>query len=340
MATVNGAAAHALKITDVTKRYRTVTAVERLSFSVAHQEIFALLGPNGAGKTTTVRMIQDILIPDEGTIEFGIEGARGHCRPGLGYLPEDRGLYRDQPIGRILEVFGRIRGMSRADARSETNAWLDRFKLADRKGEKLEALSKGNQQKVQFAAAILHRPRLAVLDEPFSGLDPVNQDVFLDLLRELRDDGMTILLSAHQMDLVERCVDRLLIMGAGRCLLEGTIDELRARRAGATRVRVALDDGQPPTIAADDAVISSIERRQDGAFDVQAREGVELQGLLAEVSRWPGLQQVATEQQRLHEIYVDVVAAAGLDAGADAVEPGSGEPTADALPDEPEGSAT
>jgi ABC-2 type transport system ATP-binding protein len=312
---------HALTLTDVSKRYRTVTAVDGLSFRVAKQEIFALLGPNGAGKTTTVRMIQGILAPDDGRVEFGIDGTRGHCRPNLGYLPEDRGLYRDQPIERILQFFGRLRGMTKADARRETETWLDRFELGDRKREKLETLSKGNQQKVQFAAAILHRPALAVLDEPFSGLDPVNQDVFLDLLEELRDGGMTILLSAHQMDLVERCADRLLIIGNGRRLLEGTVDELRARRSGGTRLRVSLENGPPP-LADDDPSVAAVAARADGSYDVEAHAGVELSDLLAVVSRWPGLRDVASEQQRLHEIYVDVVAeAGGGEDDASSVEP-------------------
>ncbi len=300
---------NALTLTDVTKRYRTVTAVDGLSFSVARQEIFALLGPNGAGKTTTVRMIQGILAPDAGAIEFGIDGARGHYRPGLGYLPEERGLYRDQPIGRILQIFGRMRGMSKSDAKTETASWLDRFELGDRKNEKLEALSKGNQQKVQFAAAILHRPALAVLDEPFSGLDPVNQDIFLELLEELRQDGMTILLSAHQMDLVERCVDRLLIIGSGRALLGGTVEELRSERATGTRLRVSLEHGLP-ALSDENPLVATVHSRADGSHDVEARTGVELSELLAAVSLWPGLRSVASEQQRLHEIYVDVVAEA------------------------------
>jgi len=275
---------------------------------------------------TGMRMLDGILPPDEGRIEFGVDGARGHCRPGLGYLPEDRGLYKDQPIARILEVFGRIRGMRRAAARAETAAWLDRFGLVDRGGDKLESLSKGNQQKVQFAAAILHRPRLAVLDEPFSGLDPVNQDLFLDLLKELRRDGMTILLSAHQMDLVERCVDRLLILADGRRLLEGTVDELRARQSGEARLRVDLGDGRAPPSPDGEPAVAAVSRREDGGWDVVAEEGVDLGRLLTAVSRWPGLLSVASERQRLHEIYVDVVAAAG--ASSDGAGGGAGRGTA------------
>lgn len=216
-----------LRIDGVTKRYRGVTAVDGLSFTVERQQIMALLGPNGAGKTTTVRMIQGIVPPDEGRVTFDIPGATGAPRPGLGYLPEDRGLYKDQPIERILRFFGRLRGLSKGEARDATQSWLERFDLADRRRDKLDTLSKGNQQKVQFASAVLHRPAFAVLDEPFSGLDPVNQDAFLELLSELRDEGMTILLSAHQMELVERIADRVLLMARGREVLSGDLDALR-----------------------------------------------------------------------------------------------------------------
>lgn len=302
----------ALQLIDVTRRYRTTVAVDRLGFQVAPQEIFALLGPNGAGKTTTVRMIQGILAPDEGRIEFGIDGARGPCRPGLGYLPEDRGLYRDQPIHVILEVFGRLRGLGKADARARTDAWLERFGLADRRTERLDALSKGNQQKVQFAAAILHRPRLAVLDEPFSGLDPLNQDLFLDLLEELRREGMTILLSAHQMELVERCADRVLIMGAGRCLLESDLAGLRARQGERHVLRVERrDDAGPPPVG-DPELVAEYVARPDGSLRITSAEGVSLEDLLGHVAGWSGLVGVETGRPRLHDVYVQVVQQAGL----------------------------
>jgi ABC-2 type transport system ATP-binding protein len=236
-----------LRVEGVTKRYRGVTAVDGLSFHVERQQIMALLGPNGAGKTTTVRMIQGIVPPDEGRVILDIPGATGAPRPGLGYLPEDRGLYKDQPIERTLRFFGRLRGLTKSEARDATESWLERFGLADRRRDKLDTLSKGNQQKVQFASAVLHRPAFAVLDEPFSGLDPVNQDAFLELLAELRDEGMTILLSAHQMELVERIADRVLLMARGREVLSGSLDELRGE-GGSER----LHDLYVRTVTADD----------------------------------------------------------------------------------------
>jgi ABC-2 type transport system ATP-binding protein len=215
-----------ITVRNVVKRFVSVTAVDDVSLDVRTGEIFALLGPNGAGKTTMLRMILGMMRPDAGEIR----SADGVPLPAsaVGYLPEDRGLYPDVPVLRTLTYFGRLRGMQRAAASSAAERWLERLGLHDRRHEPLKALSKGNHQKVQFISALLHSPRLAVLDEPFSGLDPVNQDLFLSLLRELRDAGATILLSAHQMQLVERIADRVLVMNRGRAVLHGTLDEIRA----------------------------------------------------------------------------------------------------------------
>ena len=216
-----------LHIDRVEKRYATVQAVAGISLSLDAGELVALLGHNGAGKTTLIRMLVGITRPDAGRITF--DGRDAMLAPGaLGYLPEDRGLYQDVPIRRTLAYFARLRGVSRPDAERRADAWLERFELRDRGDERLGALSKGNQQKVQFAAAVLHGPRLAILDEPFSGLDPLNQDLFLGLVRELREAGTTILFSAHQMSLVERLADRVFVMHRGRELLHGTTSELLA----------------------------------------------------------------------------------------------------------------
>ena len=219
-----------LTVRDVTKTYANVRAVAGVSFVVRPGEIFALLGPNGAGKTSLVRMLLGILRQDEGDIEYCIHGNVPEWPDSgdLGYLPEDRGLYKDIPVLRTLVYFGVLRGMRRRAARAAALEWLDRLGLADRAGVRLDALSKGNQQNVQFISAVLHRPAFAVLDEPFSGLDPLNQEVFAAVFRELRDEGMTVLLSAHQMQLVEKLADRVLLMNNGREVLSGTVDEMRA----------------------------------------------------------------------------------------------------------------
>ena len=231
-----------LEVRDVVKRYATVRAVDGLAFEVERGEIFALLGPNGAGKTTMVRMLLRILRPDEGSIRWDLgqpAGERADPRR-IGYLPEERGLHKDVPVLRSLTYFGMLHGMSRREARAEGQRWLEELELAERARDKLDTLSKGNQQKVQFAAAVLHRPEFAVLDEPFSGFDPVNQERFLAHIQEMRARGTTVVLSAHQMPLVERVADRILLIDRGRAVLSGTLEEIRARSRVGRRLLLEL----------------------------------------------------------------------------------------------------
>jgi ABC-2 type transport system ATP-binding protein len=231
-----------LSVDTVTKQYATVRAVDGLSFDVETGEIFALLGPNGAGKTTLVRMLVGIQRPDSGRIVFRVSGRESARLPAKqsGYLPEERGLYRDVSVLRTLEYFGVLRGMGRARARAAAQEGLQKLGLGGREHERVDALSKGNQQKVQFLSAVLHGPRFAVLDEPFSGLDPVNQQRFLDEIRLLRDRGCTILLSAHQMDLVESLADRLLLIDNGRAVLHGTLEEIRRQTQSGARLQLGV----------------------------------------------------------------------------------------------------
>jgi ABC-2 type transport system ATP-binding protein len=309
-----------LRVDAVEKTFGAVRAANRVSFAVREGEIFALLGPNGAGKTTVIRMLVGLIRPDAGTVTVTMDGATHRSVPPerLGYLPEDRGLYQDVPVLRTLVHFGVLRGMSRGDAERSARTWLDRFALGDRTGEPLKALSKGNQQKVQFVSAVLHRPRLAILDEPFSGLDPLNQDAFVEAIAGLRADGTTVLLSAHQMELVERLADRVLLMSRGREVLHGTIPELRRRwSTGTTRLvlRVAAHaehaglDGHP--------AVHAVERPSPEQVVVLAREGADLGDLLVAIgSRLPVL-GVHSEPVTLHEIYVRTVEASlAEDAGA------------------------
>jgi ABC-2 type transport system ATP-binding protein len=221
-----------IEVVEAIKRYHTVTAVNRVSFAVEPGRVTALLGPNGAGKTSLLRMIVGITRPDAGRVTVTVDG-RAARRADLGYLPEERGLYKDVPVLRTLAFFGRLQGLERRAAERAACSWLERLGLAERARDRVDTLSRGNQQKVQLAAALLHAPRVAILDEPFSGLDPLNQDLFIELVRELRDAGTVVLLSAHEMSLVERTADELVLLSGGRVALEGRIAELRQRAGGA-----------------------------------------------------------------------------------------------------------
>jgi ABC-2 type transport system ATP-binding protein len=297
----------ALHIDRVTKRFGAITAVNALSLSVGAGEILALLGPNGAGKSTLIRMIVGLIKPDEGTItrSFDASGARGQ----LGYLPEDRGLYQDMPILRTLTYFGRLHGMSGRSATEQATHWLSRLSLGDRGRDKVKALSKGNQQKVQFAASILHAPKLAILDEPFSGLDPVNQELFLELVRELQQRGTTVIFSAHQMTLVERLADRVFLMSRGREVLQGTIPDLRKRWH--TGERLVLGVGAKSTASFLESIdaVEAVEAETDTEIRIRLRQGASISPLLCAIGERIDVRYVRSEATSLHEIYVRTVEA-------------------------------
>lgn len=298
-----------VRIESLTKNYKTVKAVNDLSFQVKEGEIFAFLGPNGAGKTTTLRMMLDIIRPDSGKITWDFGSGSSHLPPAheIGYLPEERGLYPDLPVLRTLVYLASIRGMKPAEAREEARRWLEKMNLADRAGEKLQNLSKGNQQKVQFIASVLHRPRFAILDEPFSGLDPVNQEIFMDLIRALRDDGMTILLSAHQMNLVEKIADRLLMINLGAAIFCGTIRELMERHAAPEKIILSFEPGfDLQKLQALPRMEQSVIR-QDGQLEVYFGDGLPLSSILGQLSTLDGITGIYNEKPGLHEIFLKMV---------------------------------
>jgi len=308
-----------LEVRDLVKHYAAVRAVDGVSFTVQPGEIFALLGPNGAGKTTLVRMLLGIILPDTGSVDWQLGGAAGGRDPRrLGYLPEERGLHKDVPILRSLIYFGMLRGMTKADARSAASDWLERLELSDRASDKLDTLSKGNQQKIQFAAAVLHRPAVAVLDEPFSGLDPVNQERFLDHLQRMRDEGTTILLSAHQMALVERVADRLLLIDRGKAVLTGTLDEIRERALVGRSVLLTLDGTPEEGALAGCPGVISVEDLEEGRFRLQLTDDGPLNELLAELARRVTVREIHDERRTLHDVYVEAVrsSAAGTEGAA------------------------
>jgi ABC-2 type transport system ATP-binding protein len=215
-----------LTVRDVVKTFGPVRAVDGVSFTVRQGTITGLLGRNGAGKTTTIRMITGIFLPDSGSIEW-IDGDR-NPQDRIGYLPEERGLYRQMKIVELLLFLAEIKGCRGPDVAKAVDRWLERFELTDKRNAKVEELSKGNQQKVQLIGTLLHDPDLIVLDEPQSGLDPVNMVIVRNLLRELKEDGKTILLSTHMMGEAERMADEIVLVHQGKIVLSGPLDFVRA----------------------------------------------------------------------------------------------------------------
>lgn len=214
-----------------------MTAVDDLSFAVHSGEIFGLLGPNGAGKTTTIRMIMDIFKADSGTVHV-LGEPPGHRVQKIGYLPEERGLYQDQRIQEVLVFLAQLKGLSRKAANAESERWLERVELADRAKDQVKSLSRGMQQKLQIAASFVHNPDLLILDEPFQGLDPVNVALVKSIMREEQAGGKSIVLSAHQMNLVEELCDRILLINRGRSVLYGDLHQIKREYApNVVRVR-------------------------------------------------------------------------------------------------------
>lgn len=299
-----------LQIRDVVKRYATVTAVDGVSLTVRAGERFALLGPNGAGKSSLIRMVLGLTRPDAGGISLNFDGTiapPGHANATrIGFLPEERGLYQDVPLLRTLTYFATLRGMTPQAGEAAARHWLERLNLLDRAKEPVKALSKGNQQKVQLASALLHKPSLAILDEPFSGLDPLNQEYLLGLIRDLAAEGTTVLFSAHQMQLVERLADRIAIMQAGRIVLEGTPTELaEAWHAGDVLVLHVAPQDDASALARHPAVTAA--HREGDEIRLTLKRGVPVGDLLADAARTYTVRGVRTERASLHDIYVQTL---------------------------------
>ncbi len=221
----------AIYVEHISKSYGSFRAVKDLQFEVLGGEIFAMLGPNGAGKSTTIRMILDILKPDTGRIEVLGGPINDATKDRIGYLPEERGLYRSVPVLEMMVYLGTLKGLSAVEARRRSLDYLERLGLAENAKKKVSELSKGMQQKVQFAVTVLHDPDLLIIDEPFSGLDPVNTLVMQDLLLDFKKRGKAIVMSTHQMQQVEEMCDRLLMINKGEQKLYGKVDEVRQQYA-------------------------------------------------------------------------------------------------------------
>jgi ABC-2 type transport system ATP-binding protein len=217
----------ALVLEGVTKRFDGLTAVNDLSLRVKQGAVFGLLGPNGAGKTTSLRMVMHVLIPDEGSIQVLGQPASDHTQDLSGYLPEERGLYPRMKLREVLVFLAVLKGLSQEESTQRVRAWLERFELAAWSENKVIDLSKGMQQKAQFIAAVIHRPPLLIVDEPFSGLDPINAGVIKDVMLELRDQGSTIILSTHRMEQVEMMCDAICLIHQGRSILDGDLRAIK-----------------------------------------------------------------------------------------------------------------
>jgi ABC-2 type transport system ATP-binding protein len=296
---------NAVEVRDVEKSFGTTRAVAGLSCSIPRGAVYGIIGPNGSGKSTTLRMITRIHHPDSGSIEvLGENATAGEAASDrIGYLPEERGLYRKMLVGELLTFFGGLKGMRETVARKEARAWLARLGLADVERKKVEALSKGMAQKVQFIATVIHRPELVILDEPFSGLDPVNMEVLKDAILELRKAGTTVLFSTHDMDVAERMCDFVLMIYRGRKVLDGTLDEVRAQ-FGADTLRVRAHGAeiafaQLPGVQR----VNDFGKLQELRLTADADPQVVLKALVASGA---AIEHFELARPRLHDIFVRI----------------------------------
>ena len=261
-----------IQVQGLVKRYGDVVAVDHLSFEVERGEMFGLLGPNGAGKTTTIRVVMDILQPDEGTVQV-LGQPPGQANARVGYLPEERGLYRNLKVLDNLVYLAELKGVSRSSARERAMHLLERIQLEEWASRKVRDLSQGMQQRLQFVASLIHDPKVLFLDEPFQGLDPVNVERIKEFMAELHREGKTIILSTHQMSMVEALCDRILLIHQGRAVLYGPLAEIKQQYAPhAVRVRA-------PLIPSDLPGVVGVEP-DDGAFNLALAEGARPQDVL------------------------------------------------------------
>jgi ABC-2 type transport system ATP-binding protein len=290
----------ALQLEGVSKSFGEHTAVSNLDLAVPRGCVYGLLGPNGSGKTTTIRMIIGILGPDSGTVTLLGRSPDVEARRRVGYLPEERGLYPKMTVSDVLVFLAQIRGIRRAEGLTRAERWLDRLGLSEWRDHRVRDLSKGMQQKVQFIGTVIHEPDLLILDEPFSGLDPINQDLLEEIVRDFRDRGTTILFSTHLMDQAERMCDHVCLISRSEKVLDGELKAIKeAEAGGVVAVRFEGDDGW---IAGPE--VSGIERHH-GEYHLLLADGADAQPILGRaVAAGVRVERFERVVPRLHEIFV------------------------------------
>lgn len=289
-----------LNIEHVTKRFGDFTAVDDLSLTVEEGTMYGFLGANGAGKTTTFRMILGLLTPNEGRITWNEKPVNYATSPQIGYLPEERGLYPKMKVEDQLLFLAELRGMKRADAKRELGAWLDRFEVPQYLNKKVEELSKGNQQKIQVIAALLHKPKLIILDEPFSGLDPVNVEMLKKAILDIRNSGATIIFSSHRMDHVEELCEQFSIIDHGKQIVSGTLKDVK-RSFGQQNVRIR-SDFPLDALSAIPGVLSATNTVEGAVYQVETDETAER--LLTEALKSGPVRQFEIEEPTLQDIFI------------------------------------
>ena len=293
----------ALRLDNVSKSFGDKAAVRGLSMEVPAGAVFGLLGPNGAGKSTTIRMALNIYVPDTGTVRIFGRAHGGNVSNSIGYLPEERGLYTRMKVGDMLRFMGAIKGVPASEVNARIGRWLERIELPGCEDKKVHELSKGMQQKVQFVATVLHDPDLIVLDEPFSGLDPINANLLKDIIVDLRAQGRAIIFSTHVMEQAERLCDQICLINSGQKVLEGSVSSIRGRYG---RNAVALAYTGDGAFLQRHPLVKSVNE-YNAYLELRLAEGADPQALLAEIVGRVKVTRFEVLEPSLHDIFIERV---------------------------------
>lgn len=295
---------HAMEIRNLCKTFDTVTAVNEASFVVPEESIFGLIGRNGAGKTTTIRMMMNIYTPDRGEVIFRGQPVGQEFKNRVGYLPEERGLYKKMKVLDTLLFFAELKGKRDAETIKKAHEYLERFELKDREKSKMEELSKGNQQKIQFIATILHDPEFIILDEPFSGLDPINTTLLKDIVLDLRKQGKVIILSTHLMDFAEKMCDHLAMIDNGRIVINGAMTDIKNRYS---QRNVSLVYEGDISFLAEHPIVEKVENFGNST-GIRVKNPADIQNVLGLlVEHQVQVKKFDANDISLHEIFVELV---------------------------------
>lgn len=290
----------AIAVNGVSKRFGEHQAVNQVSIEVPEGSIYGFIGPNGSGKTTTIRMIMNIIVPDSGHIHVLGKPSAADVRDDVGYLPEERGLYKKMPVNRVLRYYGQLKGKPVSEIDAQIKDWLGRLQLTEWADKKVEQLSKGMAQKVQFIAAVISRPRLLILDEPFSGLDPVNAEALKDAVLEMRRRGTTIVFSTHDMNAAERMCERIFMIFKGNKVLDGTLDQIQ-KQYGQDTIRIKTAGGRAAL-----AGMPGIESVTDHGNYQDVRVTGDPQAFLRSLVQQAPVQHFEITKPSLHDLFVRI----------------------------------
>lgn len=292
-----------LEVDNISKRFGKLTAVDKVSFSIEEGVVFGLIGPNGAGKTTTIRMIMNIIVPDAGKVSVLGNSDISTATDVIGYLPEERGMYRKMKIKNLLRFLTELKKVNKKEAMRSIDFWLERVGLPEWKDKKIEELSKGMQQKIQFIGTVLHSPKLLILDEPFGGLDPVNQNLIKDILLELKKKGTTIIFSTHVMESAEKLCEEIFMINKGRKVFDGKLSEVK-QRLGKRNLLVEYEGSN------DFLKSSEIVTYDDygNSVEIQLKKNADSQEILKKaISSGTTVRKFEIKEPSLHDIFIDTV---------------------------------